>query len=100
PDDDHPLDDREQHHEGLNEYGESSHLASRTENRAPDAHHRRSLLDRDLEIFTHSHRQLREPDLIAQSAEPPEVGAGIANRRNGHQADEIHSADSANLPGH
>src|SRR5437762_6210164 len=70
---------------------------SGAENRPPDAHHRRAFLDRDLEILAHSHRQLFESDLIAQLAKTPEMLSRIADRRDGHQSDQLDSLNRVNL---
>src|SRR5262249_27347765 len=72
----------------------------RPEDRAPDAHHRRSLFDRDLEVLAHPHREMRQADSIADLAKPSEIFAGVADRRNRHQSHELQAAHRSNLAHH
>src|SRR5437764_1444271 len=60
----------------------------RLEQRSSDAHHRRALLDGDLEVGAHAHRQLLQPPFVAKLAQPPKMWARCRARASLEDAEE------------
>src|SRR5262249_42879755 len=70
-------------------------LGARAEDRRPDAHDRRALFDRRLEVVGHAHRQLGEVERRGELGEAAEARAVVLARRGyGHEPTAAHAGEA------